>query len=83
MSEQPHPEDQESGNLETANQDDTVSGAADSGAEQAAGEEGIHASTDLTLEQALVKLAGKIDRHVLRNRRKGPNESQRALGEKD
>ncbi len=57
MSEQPHPEDQESGNLETANQDDTVSGAADSGAEQAAGEEGINASTDLTLEQALVKLA--------------------------
>ena len=57
MSEQPHPEDQDSGNTETANQDDSVSGASGTGADQGAGQDEAQFSSDLTLEQALVKLA--------------------------
>lgn len=53
MSEQPHPEDQDSGNTETSNQDEAVSSAAGSGSGQADN----NAATDLNLEQALMKLA--------------------------
>jgi len=53
MSEQPHPEDQDSGNTETSNQDEAVSSAAGSGSGQA----DKNAATDLNLEQALMKLA--------------------------
>ena len=53
MSEQPHPEDQDSGNTETSNQDEAVSSAAGSGSGQADN----NAATDLNLEQALLKLA--------------------------
>lgn len=53
MSEQPHPEDQDSGKTETSNQDDVVSTVADSGSGQAENS----GSTDLDLEQALMKLA--------------------------
>ncbi|MDA0689842.1 MAG: nucleotide exchange factor GrpE [Proteobacteria bacterium] len=53
MSEQPHPDDQDSGKSETSNQDDAVSSMADSGSGQAENS----TSTDMDLEQALMKLA--------------------------
>lgn len=53
MSEQPHPEDQDSGNTETSNQDEAVSSAAGS----CSGQADNNAATDLNLEQALMKLA--------------------------
>lgn len=53
MSEQPHPDDQDSGESETSNQDDAVSSMADSGSGQAENS----TSTDMDLEQALMKLA--------------------------